>query len=113
VPNVLHISVSLELGARIVSHLCLGRRARDFYKSSVFGTCRLVRERRTGDGSHDLTPEAQRFLLLHELFSPSAITNLTFQVVRLHVPASEHSFLEAATSVSLSSPTGLLFVASC
>lgn len=69
--NVLHVSVPLELGARIVSHLSLRWRSRDFLTQSVAeldGFC-LIFDRHTADGSHDLTPKTQRLLLLHELFS--------------------------------------------
>jgi hypothetical protein len=68
VSNVVHVSMSLKLGTRIVSHLSLRRRTRDFFIPSVSGTCASVSDRRTGDGPHDLAPEAQRLLLLHELF---------------------------------------------
>ena len=62
--------MSLELGARIVSHLPLCRRTRNFFDLSVPDECVPERDRRTDDGAHDFAPEAQRLLLLHELFLP-------------------------------------------
>ena len=112
VTNVLHISMSLELGARIVSHLSLRRRTRNFFDLSVPDECDSEREHVLMMARMISRQRLSAFFFCMNFFSPSAIANHTVQVKRLHVPASEHSFLEEATFASLSSPINLLLVAS-